>query len=778
MISIVIPIFNAEKTLKYTLDSCLNQTYREFEIIAVNDQSTDGTEDILNEYAKYKQIKIFNTKDINDKGIVAALNYGIKQASGEYIARIDADDLMSNVRLEKQIIPFQNNPELVLCSTDAFLIDEKNNPLNALLFSTSDISDLDYKCCIIHPSVMFRRNYFIENNLFYKKEFEYAEDYELWLHLRSIAKGNYYYHIPEQLISYRLGKTNISSAHSKEQRQKAQSLFKLYNIKPYLSIINLGDENLLKENLGKTAALNWEIISEKQKPQGKYIAYSKYENDPQRFEQQIQLLQSNNKLVACGTYINNGKNVFFYTSDSDTIENELLKGKIAIEQSTILFRNCLKEYRTNDYFGLLCNLMFYGAFTNVSKPLVKIEGYSGVLNSDFTSRIKRAKIAYKDIVNIVHINITSDGNFSGVDRYLKTMEENYPPNVRCKRITLKANPTKFELDNSNRDHVILRYNTTKTKLDHMQDLIWDNCSYMFQNKRNLIVQSNCFNLYTLINWIRQKVALKHVCMLHCVPYREVIRSDREAYAKLETLFFDETKEFAETAWHYDAVNTADYAIVNTEDAEFYYNRAGYSAPYSLIHNGIEKIGKGNRVYNGKEPFRFIFVGHSSPLKGFDQLLPVIKQVSQKHSIEVHWCGSADGTLRSKIEKSGLPIIIHGVLPPELLNKVYQEVDCALIATACETCSYAAIEALSAGLPIIATRAHGVKEIVENVGLLVDIDIHAIIKRDMYEDAMLKVIEDDELRKELSRRSEKAFVKYSKENLMKESLKLYRKLLCS
>jgi glycosyltransferase involved in cell wall biosynthesis len=776
MISIIIPAFNAEKTIAVTIESCLKQTFKDYEIIVVNDQSTDKTQAVLD---LYPNINVIQSKDYNEKGIVAALNRGISEAKGEYIARLDADDFMDPRRLEFQMAEFEKNPELLLCSTDAYIVDEDGKQLGGSLRSTDDLEELDYKCCIIHPSVMFKKDFFVNNFLFYDPEFEYAEDYDLWIRFRNLVShqyGTHYRHIPLPLLNYRVsGKDRLSAIHGKEQKDKSKLIRAKYDIKPYLSVINLGSYDKLEEELSKTD-INYEIIVPDMKPQGKYVAFSGYENSPKRFDIQIQALNANPQFVGCGTYIDIGKSSFFYTPDPDVIENELLNGRIAIERNTFLFRNLVPNCGNLPYFDLLLGLLPFGQFTNISQPLVKIEDYKGVQNSDFTNRIKKAKKAYIDIINVVQVNITSDGNFSGVDRYLKTLEDNYPPNVRCKRITFRASPDKLSVDLSNRDHVLVYYNAGKTQLEHLYDMIWDNLSYMFQNKRNLIVQSNCFNLYTFLTWLRRKVAFKHICMLHCVPYREIIRSSRDEFAKKEAEFLDETKEFKETPWHYDAVNLADHAIVNTSDSEYYYNRVGYSAPYTLINNGVEKIGKGNRVKKDGEPFRFIFVGHSNPLKGFGQILSIIAEVNKQYPIEVHWAGSSDPNMAKEIRDNNLPIKIYGVLPTEKLYDLYRNVDAALVATAVETCAYSCLEALSAELPIIATRAHGVTEIVENVGLLVNMNIRAEIDKEMYKQAMIRVITDETTRKEMSIRSARKYHEYSKEKLLKETIELYRDLL--
>jgi len=779
--TILIPSYNSEKTIKDTLTSCVQQTYKDIEILIVNDHSTDKSIDMIQQFLVDNRFKLLNTpvKLLNtpdgEKGIVAALNHGLKNATGDLIARLDADDMMQKNRIELQVIEFIKNSELLLCSTDAIIINENNEKLPHTLISCDDINDLDYNCNIIHPSVMFRKNYFIENNLFYNPDFQYCEDYELWLHLKDLNKNknNYYKRIAEPLTIYRVGDPERISVKNKDiQFELSKKAIKKYNISPYLSIVNLTSKDFIKD----CRILNFEIVDRIEDAKGQYIAFNKYPNSVERFNKQIQFLKNNKDHIGCGSFIKTEKGVFYYTYIPSIIESELLKGNLAIEPGTFMFKKPDNLNKTNDFFNLICDLIKYGLITNLQEPLVFDKEYSGIKVDNKSERKKYAKKAFKEIVNIVQINITSDGNISGVDRYLKTLQDNYPSFIRCTQVTLVASSNKFFIDNSNQYHIKFYYTANKTKLEHIYDIFWDNFAYLFVNKNNLIVQSNCFNLYSLLTYLRQKVNFKHICALHCVPYREVIRSDRNKFEKLELLYEDEEKEFPEEPWNVQAVNLADYSIVNTNDAEHYYNRIGFNPKYSVIYNGIEKIGKGNRVWDKKSPFRFIFVGHSSPLKGLDQLFPIIEEVNKTHPIEVHWAGSTDKRLLDIIQEKKLPIISYGVLEPEKLNELYKQVDASLIATACETCSYAAIEALSAELPIIATRAHGIVEIVENVGFLVNMNKKAIIDADMYKAGMIQVIENEELRKEMSTRAAEKFKLYDKDIMVEKMIHLYRHLL--
>jgi glycosyltransferase involved in cell wall biosynthesis len=789
MISIILPAYNAEKTIKETIDSIYAQTFQDWELIIINDQSSDDTQKILNTYRhtenKCNRTPVFlNTEDIHDKGIVAALNYGISKASGEFIARIDADDKMRSQRLEWQNTVLTQDPEINLVTGNAEIFNE-HGFLQSIIISTDSLDKLSERCCIVHPSVMWRKEYFDKNDLKYRKEYEYIEDYDLWLRFR-LSPSPAYAKINQILIDYRISDNSISSNKFTEQRDKTKKLFKEFNIPPYLSIIDLTNsdpENFIKE-INNQKYFNYEIVKTLKEAKGKLIAFNKFENIFSRFDVQVQFLNDNLNYVGCGTYIQKQANAFFYTPEPHLIEKELLRGHIVIEPGTFVFRNIPKAYsklnikNDNDIFQLYCNLLKFGKLTNIRAPLVKCDDYTTIKHENLTARIKYAKGQYRTVINVVQLNITSDGNFSGVDRYIETLGKNLPENFRVMNITFIASDRiEWKL---NQEHIKIYYNPKQTKLESMYDMFWDNLNQYFIFRPNLIVQSNCLNLFSLITYLRRKVNLVHVCCMHCVPYREVIRFDRKKYVDLELLFEDESEDFVDSIEHQLPLTLADHVILNTKDAEQYYNRCGYLTPYTIINNGIELIN--NELINNQkqksvnEVFKFIFVGHSSPLKGFDQLLPIIEEVSKDHKIEILWAGAAEQEIRQIIAKKKLPVKIFGVIPPEKLNQLYLLADAALIASACETCSYAAIEALSAGLPIIATRAHGVTEIVENIGLLVDIDKSGIINKGMYIDAMKKVISDPELRKQMTEKSKNRYKSYSVDKMVDKTINLYKSLL--
>jgi glycosyltransferase involved in cell wall biosynthesis len=123
LVSIVIPVYNGERYIKESIDSCLNQTYRNIEIIVVDDKSVDSTLEILKGYGD--RITVLPIEKQNGLGNV--INVGIKKSKGKYIARMDADDIMYPTRIEKQVQYLESNPNCVAVGGQIDIIDESSN---------------------------------------------------------------------------------------------------------------------------------------------------------------------------------------------------------------------------------------------------------------------------------------------------------------------------------------------------------------------------------------------------------------------------------------------------------------------------------------------------------------------------------------------------------------------------------------------------------------------------------------------------------------------------
>ena len=180
-ISIILPTFNSEIYVKNTLQSILSQNYKNYELIIIDNISTDNTINIINRYKKKLQLKVIQKKT---KNLAEALNIGINESSGEFIARIDADDIVRKKRFSKQVAFLERNKDYDIVGTNAFRF--KNNFIFVKPFLI-DYEDFFLKISMIfnspfiHPSIMIRKKFIDNNYINYNYKFDECEDYELWL---------------------------------------------------------------------------------------------------------------------------------------------------------------------------------------------------------------------------------------------------------------------------------------------------------------------------------------------------------------------------------------------------------------------------------------------------------------------------------------------------------------------------------------------------------------------------------------------------------------------
>lgn len=185
-ISVILPVYNAEQSIKQAVDSILSQTNCAFELLIVDNASTDATSDIIHELAASdNRIKLFFEKQ---QGISYALNKGLREAQGKYIARMDADDISLPHRLEKQYTFLEANPEIGLISgliKFSSSVNETNGyeayveQLNSWKTENDILRYRFVESPFAHPSVMYRKS-LIDDFGYYSTD-KIPEDYELWL---------------------------------------------------------------------------------------------------------------------------------------------------------------------------------------------------------------------------------------------------------------------------------------------------------------------------------------------------------------------------------------------------------------------------------------------------------------------------------------------------------------------------------------------------------------------------------------------------------------------
>ena len=220
-ISVVMPVWNGEQYLCEAIDSILNQTFKDFEFIILDDGSTDETPSILDEYAKRdSRIRII---PLDHQGIVIALNQGVDAARADWVARMDCDDISHHNRLEKQWKAIQQAKYTVLCHSGFEYIGEIQEDLRTpRLVRTKSL--LKLRLCsqspIVHPTVMFRKDAFLAVGG-YRKEERHAEDFGLWGRLQDLGTVVGF---AESLLKFRIHQQSISKQKMEEQASVAKAI--------------------------------------------------------------------------------------------------------------------------------------------------------------------------------------------------------------------------------------------------------------------------------------------------------------------------------------------------------------------------------------------------------------------------------------------------------------------------------------------------------------------------------------------------------------------------
>ena len=221
--SVIIPAYNAEKYLKEAIDSIINQTFQDFEVLVINDNSTDNTVNILQSYTD-KRIQILNSQG---SGISDALNLGLDSAKGEYIIRMDADDISLPERFEKQIKYLDENPDIAICGSIAQYFNDNSDLLYNIWQTPSEDklikTFLLTTVPLIHPSVIIRKSVLDKYELRYSTIYNGAEDFGLWTKAAKFVK---FHNIEEVLLYYRRHNDNATFRNINQGRKAFQEIIR------------------------------------------------------------------------------------------------------------------------------------------------------------------------------------------------------------------------------------------------------------------------------------------------------------------------------------------------------------------------------------------------------------------------------------------------------------------------------------------------------------------------------------------------------------------------
>jgi glycosyltransferase involved in cell wall biosynthesis len=240
------PVYNGSAFLKQAIESILNQTYKLFEFIIINDGSVDNSKEIIK---SYNDSRIVYIENIENFGLIKSLNIGVNIAKGEYIARMDADDIALSDRIEKQIKYMDVHKDIGVLGTRSYSIDSKGD---ILYFNEYPLTDTEIKmtmvsrCPIGHYSVMIRKSILTDHGIYYEEKYKHAEDYALWTKLAHVTN---FHCLADGLMLYRSHNSSVSAKFKQIQRESSRIIKEEYLNSIFGSINEFYNQNYSKRIL-------------------------------------------------------------------------------------------------------------------------------------------------------------------------------------------------------------------------------------------------------------------------------------------------------------------------------------------------------------------------------------------------------------------------------------------------------------------------------------------------------------------------------------------------
>ena len=203
LVSIVMATYNDKPLyIKKSINSILSQTYKNFEFLILDDSTNKETIDVIDKYSNDKRVRIF--REFKKLGFVSSLNKGLKLSKGEYIARMDGDDVSSRDRIEKQVEYLNTHQSTDILGGQINVIDENDKVTGARSYPTGGLKLLAFftiRTPIAHPTVMFRRT-IVDAGYHYDETFKKAKDIDFWIRLYNA--GFKFRNLPDVLVNFRV----------------------------------------------------------------------------------------------------------------------------------------------------------------------------------------------------------------------------------------------------------------------------------------------------------------------------------------------------------------------------------------------------------------------------------------------------------------------------------------------------------------------------------------------------------------------------------------------
>lgn len=328
IISVIMPVYNSENYIRETIESILDQSYKDFELLILNDNSSDNSLKIIKQYQE-KDSRIIVINKEKNVGPANLRNEGFRLSKGGFIALMDADDIALPTRFEKQVAVLEKNPEIGVCGTWFTFFGAKKNKVirHSENHDAIKISFL-HSCGIGNPTVMLRKEMLF--GLEFDNDFVPVEDYDLWSRLLEKTK---FHNIQESLLNYRQHENNISKTKIENVNRSIKlvkiNLLKQFGVEKtdrkiefYINAISL-HKGLLPSDIVNTIEVSRFLIA-----QNKVLG---------NFDSE--LLQKEFEKTLLRTIRNSGKNNFHFFNHLKKHEKELFQKMKFLDKIVLFFKS-------------------------------------------------------------------------------------------------------------------------------------------------------------------------------------------------------------------------------------------------------------------------------------------------------------------------------------------------------------------------------------------------------------------------------------------------------